>query len=59
MGPATLVIFLLIGVLLIAGVLIVLAGSRRKKVRCAACGRVNRRRARYCAACAKPLPGRE
>ncbi len=59
MGPATLVIFLLIGAMLIAGVLIVLAGRGREEVRCAACGRVNRRRAHYCAACAKPLPGRE
>ena len=57
MGPATVVVALLIGLCLIVGGL-VLSSARARRRRgdlCPACGKSNRPSAKYCAHCGHPL----
>jgi len=56
MGPATVVVFLIVGVLFLLGVLIINAGKggRRPGPTCAS-GHTNPPGARYCARCGKKL----
>jgi hypothetical protein len=60
MGPATLVVLLLVGMLVVAGVLIANAGAKKRRVRrrcpVADCGHLNDPGARFCAHCGKELP---
>ena len=58
-GPMTFIVVLVLGVLLFAGITIILrardraAGAPRGK--CAHCGQRNRRNANFCASCGKEL----
>ena len=66
-GPATFVVMLIVGLLLVAGAFILLIGRARGQQNrqigpakdtsaCGACGRENVRSAQYCARCGKQLP---